>query len=43
MTFGSLYLKTHVNMVISKMMFSTPNFTSNFETHKNVGYNFFQI
>ena len=32
--------KSHLPMVILKFLTTTPNFTSNFETHKNVGDNF---
>ena len=38
--FGTKYLKTYVHSVISKMVFPTPNLTSNFETYKNVVDNF---
>ena len=34
--FGTKYFKTHVHRVISKIVFPTPNLTSNFETQKTV-------
>ena len=37
------YLKTHVNMVISKNVLPHPNLTSNFKTHQNVGGNFYFV
>ena len=41
--FGTKYLKTQVNMVISKIMFPHPQLELNFETHKNVGDNFYFV
>ena len=42
-TSGTKYLKTHVHRVISKWCSPTPNLISNFETHKNVGDNFYFV
>ena len=36
-------IKNHLPAVILKFFITTPNLTSNFETHKNVGDNFFFV
>ena len=36
-------MKSHVPGVNLKFFITTPNLTSNFETHKNVGDNFFFV
>ena len=38
--FGTNYLKTHVHIVISKIVFPHPQLDIKFETHRNVSDNF---
>lgn len=38
--FGTKYSNTYLQRVLSKMGSPTPNLTSNFESHENVGDNF---